>query len=106
MCQGGFVVDDALPPGELERYIGFASVASLARWTVPPGLLADLTAALLRLEDIPRYSQPLNVSCRYDSGSDKCSGSAYPWHPGANVNNNQAPLGGEYGGAWLRNRDV
>ena len=58
------------------------------------------------LEDIPRYSQPLNVSCRYDSGSDECSGSAYPWHQGANVNNNQAPLGGEYGGAWLRNRDV
>ena len=50
--EGGFVVADAPPPGELDRYIGYATKRKPVRWILPAGLLADLTAALIRLEDL------------------------------------------------------
>ena len=47
--RSGFVVSDAAEAGEVERYVGYRSQASPARWSLPVHKLALLDAALAHL---------------------------------------------------------
>ena len=49
----GFVVADPSDPGPQERYVGYASQVSPARWTLPARKLAVIEAAFHQLLEMP-----------------------------------------------------